>query len=136
MTPSVRSSSSIVSEHKALLAGVDASERQKIAHQQIEPTGVFCQAAERLLIFLGRAWTLEGKLDLGGQRGQWRAELMRGVRRESPLPLQRAVDAIEHAVERRGQTSNLVRTCDRYRCALKRHLRRCDPRFARSDRSG
>ena len=84
--------------------GVLAREREQVVEQRAEPRGVGLEVGEhRRVGAVAR--------DVGGvaaQRGERRAQLVRGVADEAPLGLARALERGEHRVERLGQLADLV----------------------------
>ena len=59
-----------------LLASVCPSEREQLAYQPTHACRVFAQARQQLSIFLWRSVPLERDIDLAGQHGQRRAQLV------------------------------------------------------------
>jgi len=88
------------------LAFVGPSEIQHVVHEPLHVDGVFEASLERCRIRHART----GLLDLhgGAQAGQWRAQLMGGIRHESALAGHLAVEALEHVIHRRGELGDLV----------------------------
>ena len=62
-----------------------------------------CQLVQRLVAH-GFLFMLTGDTSLQGNRGQWRTQLMRHVRRELPLPAGLGLQAVNQAVDRLYRT--------------------------------
>ena len=59
-----------------LLASIGAGERQQLADQLGHARGVFAQTAQKLFVFGRSALVFERHVDLAGQHGQRRAQLV------------------------------------------------------------
>ena len=66
------------------------------------------QVTQRLAVFVGRARPRQRPLGFGGDRGERRPQLVRGVGGESLLAVERAMQPIECAVERLRHLLQLV----------------------------
>ena len=90
-------------------AGLAARERQQAVDQRLAPQHLLAhdvRGAPELVA--ARVRVGQRHLELGAHHGQRRAQLVRGVRHESPLARERRLEAVEHVVEGLGELAQLV----------------------------
>ena len=86
-------------------AGALALERQQVVDQALQPRGVELQVGQHLRVDA----VARDELDVAGQRGHRRAQLVAGVGEEAALAQARGVERGEHPVERaRSSSADLV----------------------------
>src|SRR5690242_2688989 len=98
-----------IRQHQRMLAGVGASEGEQILDDVLETFGLSAQDAERFAIFSGLAALLrESDVRFPIEDGDRSAQLVRSVRNEAALLLERTVKAIQQLVERLGKMAELI----------------------------
>ena len=92
--------------------GADATGDQQVLGEPDEPIDFFELLGQDLAIFRGRSLGPQGDLQASLERGEGRAELVRGVGREAAHRPEGALEAAEHLVECVGQPIELVASLD------------------------
>ena len=71
------------------MSGICAGDGQQVVHQTSKAVHFLQHAADRIPVVLGIALFLKADLAYGADRGQRRAQLMRGIRGKTPELLKR-----------------------------------------------
>ena len=87
---------------------VAAREEQQLLGQRREPFGLVGGVLDRVLELVAAAMRTPGKLQLGAEHAERRAELVTGVSHERTLATQRAVEVFEQSVHRGRERRDLV----------------------------
>ena len=90
-------------------AAVEAREQEQILGQPGEPGDLGLQDPQGVLVLRAAARPGEGHLDAAAEGGERRAQLVGHVGHEAPLPLERLVQPLEHAIEGGRQPAELLR---------------------------
>ncbi len=88
--------------------GLGPRHEQQRVHDLLEPDGLAVDVFESAPVFVGGPIAAECDLDLAERGRQGSPQLVRGIAGEPTLPLQRLMEALEQAVERAGQSVQLV----------------------------
>ena len=95
----------------ALASGLDARQAQQVRGQRLEPARLPERARDEAALVVGRRLGL-GELEVGLQRGERRADLVRGIGDEPAQRGHRRLDALGHRVEGLGKLADLVVALD------------------------
>src|SRR5437667_7134811 len=90
------------------VAPVCPRECQQALHHAREPVRLLEHAADHLAVLLPFARLAQRDLPDGSHGGQWRSQLVRGIRRETPKLIERSLETSEHRVEHGGELTQLV----------------------------
>ena len=106
---------------------VGARDREQVARQRFERVRFGRDRRERAAVFLRRAVLAQREVGFRADHGQRRAQLVRRVAGEAALAVERALQAVQHAVERGREAAQLVgarRQVEPFRQVVRFDLRR------------